>query len=92
MQAGTSQVTLNRGLSTFSAALFGLAYICPTVVISTFGVLAEDTHGAVAAAWLILSLRRTALAVGLLWLGLGVVYWLVRTRGLSRPLAAKSST
>jgi amino acid transporter len=53
MQAGTSQVTLNRGLSTFSAALFGLAYICPTVVISTFGVLAEDTHGAVATAYLI---------------------------------------
>jgi putrescine importer len=54
--------------------------------------LLQAAAGAVAAAWLILSLRRTALAVGLLWLCLGVVYWLVRTRGLSRPLAAKSST
>jgi putrescine importer len=53
MQAGTSHVTLNRGLGTFSAAVFGLAYICPTVVISTFGVLAEGTHGAVATAYLI---------------------------------------
>jgi len=53
--------------------------------------LLQAAAGAVAAAWLILSLRRTALAVGLLWLGLGVVYWLVRTRGLSRPLA-KSPT
>jgi amino acid transporter len=43
--------TLNRRLGGFSAALFGLAYICPTSVISTFGILATGTGGAVAAAY-----------------------------------------
>jgi amino acid transporter len=45
--------TLNRRLGGFSAALFGLAYICPTSVISTFGILATGTGGAVASAYLI---------------------------------------
>ncbi len=44
-------VTLNRRLGGFSAALFGLSYICPTVVISTFGILATGTGGAVASAY-----------------------------------------
>src|SRR5215472_2662347 len=46
-------VTLRRQLSTFSAAMFGLSYICPTVVISTFGVIATRTGGASALAYLI---------------------------------------
>jgi putrescine importer len=45
--------TLNRRLGGFSAALFGLAYICPTSVISTFGILAAGTGGAVASAYLV---------------------------------------
>jgi putrescine importer len=44
-------VVLDRRLTPFSVALFGLAYICPTVVISTFGVLARDTRGTPAAAY-----------------------------------------
>jgi putrescine importer len=48
-----SAVTLRRQLSTFSAAMFGLSYICPTVVISTFGVIAARTGGASALAYLI---------------------------------------
>jgi amino acid transporter len=44
---------LNRRLGGFSAGLFGLAYICPTSVISTFGILATGTGGAVASAYLI---------------------------------------
>jgi putrescine importer len=44
-------VTLNRRLGGFSAALFGLSYICPTVIISTFGILATGTGGAVASAY-----------------------------------------
>jgi len=45
--------TLTRRLGGFSAALFGLAYICPTSVISTFGILVTGTGGAVASAYLI---------------------------------------
>ena len=45
--------TLTRRLGGFSAALFGLAYICPTSVISTFGILATGTGGGVASAYLI---------------------------------------
>lgn len=45
--------TLDRRLGGFSAALFGLAYICPTSVISTFGILAVGTGGAVASAYVI---------------------------------------
>jgi len=45
--------TLTRRLGGFSAALFGLAYICPTSVISTFGILATGTGGGVACAYLI---------------------------------------
>jgi amino acid transporter len=44
---------LHRRLNTLSATLFGLSYICPTVVISTFGLLATDTHGAAASAYLV---------------------------------------
>jgi len=46
-------LTLHRRLGTFSVALFGLAYICPTVVISTFGVLVQTTGGGVAFAYFI---------------------------------------
>lgn len=46
-------VTLRRQLSTLSAAMFGLSYICPTVVISTFGVIAVRSGGASALAYLI---------------------------------------
>ena len=45
--------TLDRRLGAFSAALFGLSYICPTSVISTFGILAMGTGGAVASAYVI---------------------------------------
>jgi amino acid transporter len=46
-------VLLHRRLNTVSAALFGLSYICPTVVISTFGLLATTTHGATASAYVL---------------------------------------
>jgi putrescine importer len=46
-------ITLHRRLSTMSAALFGLSYICPTVIISTFGVIAQKSLGASALAYLI---------------------------------------
>ncbi len=48
-------VPLNRHLGGFSAALFGLAYICPTSVVSTFGILAVATGGAISSAYLIAS-------------------------------------
>ena len=49
-------VTLRRQLSTVSAAMFGLSYICPTVVVSTFGVIAVRSAGASALAYLIATL------------------------------------
>jgi putrescine importer len=52
----TNPVVLHRRLTTLSAALFGLSYICPTVVISTFGVLAAETRGAGASAYLVATL------------------------------------
>jgi len=59
-------VLLQRRLNTISAALFGLSYICPTVVISTFGLLAQTTHGASASAYLVatLAVLLTAMSYG----------------------------
>lgn len=48
-----SSVALDRRLSPFSAALFGLSYICPTVVLSTYGVLAQNSGGAPSSAYAI---------------------------------------
>jgi putrescine importer len=48
-----SAATLNRRLGGFSAALFGLAYICPTSIIGTFGILTTAAGGAVTSAYLI---------------------------------------
>jgi amino acid transporter len=53
LSVSDAPATLNRRLGGFSAGLFGLAYICPTSVISTFGILATGTGGAVASAYLI---------------------------------------
>ena len=49
-------VILRRQLSAVSAAMFGLSYICPTVVVSTFGVIAVRSSGASALAYLIATL------------------------------------
>jgi putrescine importer len=55
--------TLHRRLTTLSATLFGLSYICPTVVISTFGLLAQNTRGASASAYLVATLAVLLTAV-----------------------------
>jgi putrescine importer len=59
-------LTLARRLTPWSAALFGLSYICPTVVLSTFGILTQATQGAPAAAYLTatLAILLTALSYG----------------------------
>ncbi len=59
----SNSVQLHRRLTTLSAALFGLSYICPTVVISTFGLLAENTRGAGASAYLVATLAVLLTAV-----------------------------
>ena len=66
--SGNEPVTLRRQLSTVSAAMFGLSYICPTVVVSTFGVIAVRSAGASALAYLIatLAMLLTAASYGLL--------------------------
>ncbi len=46
-------VALRRQLSVLSATLFGLSYICPSVVVSTFGVVAVRSAGAGALSYLI---------------------------------------
>jgi len=59
-------VTLERRLGLFGASLFGLSYICPTVVISTFGLIAHDSAGAAASAYLVatFAMLLTALSYG----------------------------
>lgn len=43
---------LQRSLSLGAVVLFGIAYMTPIIVLGTFGILAEITHGAVSAAYL----------------------------------------
>jgi len=43
---------LQRTLSLGAVVLFGIAYMTPTVVLATFGILATSTHGMVPAAYL----------------------------------------
>jgi putrescine importer len=51
--SATAPVALRRQLSALSATLFGLSYICPSVVVSTFGVVAVRSAGAGALAYVI---------------------------------------
>jgi len=48
--------------------------------------LVQAGGGAVAALWLIVSLHKTALSVGITWLSIGLVYLIVRTRGFRHAL------
>jgi putrescine importer len=43
--------SLTRTLTLRSVVLFGLAYMTPLIVLGTFGVVAESTHGAVPTAY-----------------------------------------
>ena len=49
-------VALRRQLSVLSATMFGLSYICPSVVVSTFGVVATRSGGVGALSYLIATL------------------------------------
>ncbi|MBP2236627.1 amino acid transporter [Sinorhizobium kostiense] len=55
-------VKLDRRLSTTSAAMFGLSYMSPLVVIATFGAIAVKTGGAVATAYVVATLAMLATA------------------------------
>ncbi len=52
---------------------------------STFKLI-QAGAGAISSIWLIVSLHRIALTVGLIWLLLGLTYLLIRTRGFRRRL------
>ncbi|MFJ3820889.1 APC family permease [Streptomyces nodosus] len=45
--------TLTRSLTLRSVVLFGLAYMTPIIVLGTYGVVADSTHGAVPTAYLL---------------------------------------
>ncbi|MEU3979281.1 APC family permease [Streptomyces sp. NPDC026672] len=45
--------TLHRSLTLRSVVLFGLAYMTPIIVLGTYGVVADSTHGAVPTAYLL---------------------------------------
>ncbi|GAA2788267.1 APC family permease [Saccharopolyspora taberi] len=45
--------SLRRTLTVRSVVLFGLAYMTPLIALGTFGVVAEETHGAVPTAYLL---------------------------------------
>ena len=55
-------VKLDRRLNTTSAAMFGLSYMSPLVVIATFGAIAAKTGGAVATAYIVATLAMLATA------------------------------
>jgi len=59
---------LERRLGLFGASLFGLSYLCPTVVVSTFGLIALDSHGAAAAAYLLATLAMLLTAGSYGWM------------------------
>lgn len=46
-------VNLRRSLTVFPLVLFGLAYMAPTTVFSTYGVVAQITNGMVPAAYIV---------------------------------------
>jgi amino acid transporter len=48
--------------------------------------LIQAAAGALSTVWLLVSLHRSALTVGLLWLALGLSYLLLRARSLRRSL------
>lgn len=43
--------TLNRTLGLSSVVMFGLAYMTPIIVLGTFGIMADATHGVTAGAY-----------------------------------------
>ncbi|MFC3533771.1 APC family permease [Vogesella facilis] len=45
--------TLKRSLTLSSVVMFGLAYMTPIIVLGTFGIMADSTHGSVAGAYLL---------------------------------------
>ncbi|WP_371785661.1 APC family permease [Streptosporangium subroseum] len=64
MQA--SEPTLRRALTLRSVVLFGLAYMTPLIVLGIFGIVAETTSGATAAAYAValVAMLFTALSYG----------------------------
>jgi amino acid transporter len=85
-----STSTLARRLTPWGAALFGLSYICPTVVFSTFGILARATGGATASAYAIATVAMLFTAgsyarMSARWPQSGSAYTYV-TRTVSAPL------
>ncbi|WP_214410300.1 APC family permease [Sphaerisporangium fuscum] len=62
----TDQPALRRALTLRSVVLFGLAYMCPLIVLGIFGVVAETTAGATAAAYALalVAMLFTALSYG----------------------------
>ena len=59
---------LERTLTLKAVVLFGLAYMTPLIVLGTFGVVAEATHGAVPTAYLLTTLAMlfTAYSYGIM--------------------------
>src|SRR5664279_5513443 len=62
----THAPSLTRSLTLRPVVLFGLAYLAPMIVLGTFGVLAETTHGSTPTAYMLalVALLFTALSYG----------------------------
>ena len=63
---GKGEPHLTRTLTLRPVVLFGLAYLAPMIVLGTFGVLAETTHGSTPTAYMLalVALLFTALSYG----------------------------
>ncbi|WP_026182748.1 APC family permease [Leeia oryzae] len=59
---------LKRSLTLSSVVMFGLAYMTPIIVLGTFGIMADSTHGVVAGAYALalLAMLMTAYSYGLM--------------------------
>lgn len=60
--------TLNRTLGLSSVVMFGLAYMTPIIVLGTFGIMANATHGVTAGAYVLalIAMVMTAYSYGVL--------------------------
>jgi hypothetical protein len=94
----TDAVTLKRSLGLRSVVLFGLAYLAPMIVLATFGVLAQKTHGTVPTGYLLalVALLFTAMSYGKMSARFPVAapgrsQLLTSTASISRPSAARGN-
>jgi len=99
--ASESSGKLQRVLGLPSLVLFGLAYMIPLTVFTTYGLVTTGTSGHLPLAYVVTlvvmlftgmwtSLTRQSFEVGLIWLAIGIAYLVWLTKGFTKKLPEKS--